>query len=55
MQIQPMMTVPFYFKKIQMVDADFDLFEINPDYEIMLRDTEIANFYDDTLTDEETQ
>lgn len=42
-----------YSGNIPMMDAEFDRFEINTDFEMVLREAETANFYHDTLNEEE--
>ena len=38
---------------IQMIDGEFDHFEMNNDFEMVLREAETANFYHDALSEEE--
>lgn len=53
MQVQPIVPPLTYFDPIPMVDAEFDRFEINNDFEMVLREAETANFYHDALNEEE--
>lgn len=44
---------PIYFDAIPIIDGEFDRFEINNDFEMVLREAETANFYHDALNEEE--
>lgn len=53
MRIHPITVPDIYFEVRAMVDAEFDHFEINNDFERASREVETSNFYHDTLNDEE--
>lgn len=53
MQTQPIITLLAYIETFPVVDAEFDRFEINNDFEMVLRAAEPANFYHDSLNEEE--
>jgi hypothetical protein len=44
---------PTYFEAVPMIDGEFDRFEINSDFEMVLREAEPANFYHASLNDNE--
>jgi hypothetical protein len=44
---------PSHSENIPMIDGEFDLFELNNDLEIQLREAETANFYHDAFDPEE--
>lgn len=53
MYLQPTHFQPIYSEAIQMIDGEFDFFEMNNDLEMQLRDAEAANFYHNALNPEE--
>lgn len=53
MQTQNIIRDPMLYEAIPMVDAEFDRFEMNNDFEMVLREAETANFYHDALNEEE--
>lgn len=53
MYAQHIIRDPIYFDPIPMIDGEFDRFEVNNDFEMVLREAETANFYHDALNDEE--
>jgi hypothetical protein len=53
MNARPSIDDSLYSLTIQMVDAEFDRFEMNTDCEMVLREADPANFYHDALNDEE--
>lgn len=53
MYAQHIIRDPIYFEAIPMIDGEFDRFEVNNDFEMVLREAETANFYHDALNDEE--
>jgi hypothetical protein len=44
---------PILFEAVPMIDEEFDRFEMNNDFEMVLCEAEPANFYHDALNDEE--
>ncbi|MFZ4125140.1 MAG: hypothetical protein ACOYJ2_03600 [Rickettsiales bacterium] len=53
MRAHPIIEAPIYVETSPMVDAEFDRFEINNDFEMLLREAEPANFYHNALNEEE--
>ena len=53
MYLQSIINDPSYFSNIPVIDADFDRFELKSDFEMTLREAEVANFYHDALDPEE--
>ncbi|MDX2073779.1 MAG: hypothetical protein SFX19_05365 [Alphaproteobacteria bacterium] len=53
MHAQHIMRSPIFFEAIPIIDEAFDRFEINNDFEMVLREAETANFYHNTLNEEE--
>ena len=53
MHTRPIMALPTCFEPFPIVDEEFDSFEINNELEMQLREAEPANFYHDSLNNEE--
>lgn len=53
MQPQQIIIIPTPSAHVPMIDGEFDLFELNSDFEMHLREAEIATFYHDSLNQEE--
>jgi hypothetical protein len=44
---------PIHYQIVPVIDGDFDRFEMNHDFEMVLREAEPANFYHNALNEEE--
>lgn len=53
MHAHPIIATPVHLEAIQIVDAEFDRFEMNNDFEMVTREENTAHFYHDALNDEE--
>ncbi len=53
MYVQHIISIPTNYENIPIIDGEFDRFEINSDFEMVLRDADTATFYHDSCNPEE--